>query len=273
MKYEVMLEQYMDKLIQFGVRVVIALLVFGVGLKVIGLFRRLITRFMEKSKADKGVIQFTDAFVKFSLIIILVLSIATHFGLNVTSVATVLASAGVTIGLAVQGSLSNFVGGILILLLKPFKVGDYIIEDTNKNEGTVHEISMFYTKLITMDESVVVLPNGTLANTSITNVTTKKHRRMDFKVAVSYQTDIKKAKEILTAILEEDARIVKNKEHFVYVSELADSSILLGVRCYVKQLDFWRTKWDLLEKIKIVLDENGIEIPYNQIDVHIKSEK
>lgn len=272
MNYELILEQYMDKIIRFGIRVLIALLVFFVGLKLIGVLRRVIKRFMEKSKADKGVMQFTDAFVKFSLLIILILSIATHFGLDVTSVATVLASAGVTIGLAVQGSLSNFVGGILILLLKPFKVGDYIVEDTNKNEGTVHEISLFYTKLITMDESVVVLPNGSLANTSLTNVTTKKYRRIDFKVSVSYQTDIKKAKEVLTSVLEKETRIIKNKEHFIYVNDLGESGVSMGVRCYVKQSDYWQTKWDLLEYVKIALDENGIEIPYNQIDVHIKSQ-
>lgn len=264
-----MFELYFNQIINFSIRVIIALIIFAVGLKLISILRKVIRKFMEKSKADRGVIQFTDAFVKTSLIIILVLSIATHFGLDVTSVATIIGSAGVTIALALQGSLSNFVGGILLLILKPFKVGDYIIEDTNKNEGVVSEISLFYTKLMTADGKVVILPNGTLANTSMTNVTDQKYRRLDLKISVSYDADIKTAKSVLEDILKKQSTVNHEMEELVFVDELADSAVMLGMRCYIKQEDYWNTRWSLLEEVKYKLDENQIEIPYNHMAVKI----
>ena len=160
-------------LIGFGVKVLLAIIFFFIGRKVIKIIRKLIKRSFERSSADKGVQQFIDSMVKVVLYALLIFSIAAKFGVDTASVAALLASGGVAIGLALQGSLSNFAGGVLILLLKPFVVGDYIIEDSQKNEGTVKEIQIFYTKLSTVDNKTIVIPNGTLANTSLTNVTAK----------------------------------------------------------------------------------------------------
>ena len=189
------LTQYInDKIpdvIDFALSVVLALVVFIIGAKLIGWVRKLVKRSLERSSVDKGVEQFVDSMLKFGLYALLIFSIGKNFGLDTTSVAAVLASGGVAIGLALQGSLSNFAGGVLILLLKPFVVGDYIIEDTNKCEGTVKEIQIFYTKLVTMDNKTVVIPNGTLANNSLTNVTAQDKRKLDLKVDISYDADLK----------------------------------------------------------------------------------
>ena len=184
--------------------------------------------------------------------------------------AALLASSGVAIGLALQGSLSNFAGGVLILLLKPFVVGDYIIEDTNGKEGTVKEIQIFYTKLSTIDNKTIVIPNGMLTNNSITNATAKDERQLDLRVGISYNADIKKAKSVIEKLLSEDASILKEEQMNVFVNDLADSAVVLGIRAWVKNEEYWATRWRLLEEIKVELDENGIEIPFNQLDVHMK---
>ena len=177
------------------------------------------------------------------------------------------------IGLAVQGSLSNFAGGVLILLLKPFKVGDYIKEDGNGNEGTVSEIQLFYTKLRTFDNKTIILPNGTLANTSMTNVTEAKIRRLDISVGISYDSDIRKAREVLLDMLKQDEAPLKDQVMRVYVDALADSSVNLGIQCWVAQEEYWEAKWRLTENTKEVLDRAGIQIPFPQITVHRAEEK
>lgn len=269
------LTQYInDKIpdvIDFAVSVVLALVVFIIGAKLIGWVRKLVKRSLERSSVDKGVEQFVDSMLKFGLYALLIFSIGKNFGLDTTSVAAVLASGGVAIGLALQGSLSNFAGGVLILLLKPFVVGDYIIEDTNKCEGTVKEIQIFYTKLVTMDNKTVVIPNGTLANNSLTNVTAQDKRKLDLKVDISYDADLKKAKELIEALLKEDTSIMQEEEMLVFVDSLGSSSVVLGARAWVKTEEYWTTRWRLLENIKLTLDENGIEIPYQQLTVHMES--
>ena len=269
------LTQYInDKIpdvIDFAVSVVLALVVFIFGAKLIGWVRKLVKRSLERSSVDKGVEQFVDSMLKFGLYALLIFSIGKNFGLDTTSVAAVLASGGVAIGLALQGSLSNFAGGVLILLLKPFVVGDYIIEDTNKCEGTVKEIQIFYTKLVTMANKTVVIPNGTLANNSLTNVTAQDKRKLDLKVDISYDADLKKAKELIEALLKEDTSIMQEEEMLVFVDSLGSSSVVLGARAWVKTEEYWTTRWRLLENIKLTLDENGIEIPYQQLTVHMES--
>ena len=177
------------------------------------------------------------------------------------------------IGLAIQGSLSNLAGGVLILLLKPFRVGDYIVESSTGKEGTVTEIQIFYTKLLTVDNRTVILPNGSLANNSIVNITAQEKRRMDILVSISYSADLKRAKEVLLNVLREDEGVLKDMETVVYVDELAASSVNLGVRCWFKQADFWTGKWRVTENCKLALDEAGIEIPFNQLDVHLEQKK
>ncbi len=257
-------------LITFGLKVLAALVAFFVGRLVIRWIRKIVRRSFERSGADKGVEQFVDSLLKYGLYALLVFSLISSLGFDTTSVAAVLASGGVAIGLALQGSLSNFAGGVLILLLKPFVVGDYIIEDTNGKEGTVKEIQIFYTKLSTIDNKTIVIPNGMLTNNSITNATAKDERQLDLRVSISYDADIRQAKSVIENLLIKDECIIKNEQINVFVHELADNAVVLGIRAWVKNEEYWETRWRLLEEIKLLLDENGIEIPYPQMTVHMQ---
>ena len=256
-------------LISFGLQVIMALIVFFVGRLVIKWIRKIVRRSFERSGADKGVEQFVDSLLKYGLYALLIFTLISGLGFDTTSVATLVASSGVAIGLALQGSLSNFAGGVLILLLKPFAVGDYIIEDTNGKEGTVKEIQIFYTKLTTIDNKTIVIPNGMLTNNSITNASAKDERRLDLRVGISYDADIKKVKSVIENVLVKDASIIKNEQILVFVDDLADSAVVLGVRAWVKNEEYWDTRWRMLEEIKLALDENEIEIPYPQMTVHM----
>lgn len=256
-------------LISFGLQVIMALIVFFVGRLVIKWIRKIVRRSFERSGADKGVEQFVDSLLKYGLYALLIFTLISGLGFDTTSVAALVASSGVAIGLALQGSLSNFAGGVLILLLKPFAVGDYIIEDTNGKEGTVKEIQIFYTKLTTIDNKTIVIPNGMLTNNSITNASAKDERQLDLRVGISYDADIKKVKSVIENVLVKDASIIKNEQILVFVDELADSAVVLGIRAWVKNEEYWDTRWRMLEEIKLALDENEIEIPYPQMTVHM----
>ena len=263
------LEELPEKLLRLGVRVLLALVVFFIGIQLIKLIRRILRKSFERRNVDVGVSRFLDSLVKTVLYILLLFMIASSFGLDATSVVALVGSAGVAIGLAVQGSLSNFAGGVLILLLKPFKVGDYI-RDAVGNEGTVEDVQLFYTRLITPDRHMVVVPNGELANSNILNMSTLNDRRMDIKVGISYEADIRGAKEALLKVLEEDPGVLQAEEKRVFVEELADSSVVLNLRCYSANENFWETRWRLMESVKYALDEAGIGIPFPQVDVHVK---
>lgn len=268
----VIIETILTKLasgaLDLGVRILVALLVLFVGTKLIKLAMKLFAKTLEKSGADVSISQFLISFVKAALYVLLAFLIASYCGVDAASIVALLGSAGVAIGLAVQGSLSNMAGGVLILLLKPFKLGDYII-DSAGNEGTVDAIHVFYTKLRTPDNKVIILPNGTLANNSITNVTTSKTRRCDIIIGISYDADIKKAKDALFKVISEDEKTLKNEDMAVFVDSFGDSAINLGVRCWFNNEDFWAGKWRLNEKIKYSLDEANVEIPFPQVDVHL----
>ena len=225
---------------------------------------------MERAGTDEGVRQFVIPVIRYSLYVVLIFIIMGLFGIATTSAVAVLGSAGVAVGLALQGSLSNFAGGVLILLLKPFRVGDYIIEDSNKNEGTVAEISIFYTKLVTADNKVIMIPNGTLSNSSLTNVSNMERRRVDVAVGISYEADIRQAKEVLLAVADRDEARLADEEALVFVDSLGESAVNMVVRIWVKSDDYWTAKWRLTEEVKYTLDEHGISIPYPQLDVQIK---
>ena len=263
------LSKFLSNGLDFFWSVVIALVVWFVGAKVIRFIRKLVRKAMERRDVDKGVTQFTDSMVKYGLYIVLIIVILNVFGIQTSSVAAAVASLGLTAGLALQGSLSNFAGGVLILILKPFKVGDYIIEDTHKNEGTVSEISIFYTRLKTLDNKVVVIPNGTLANASLTNVTTSDKRQIDLTFGIGYDDDLKKAKAILLHIAETTEERVKDTDIQIFVRDLAESSVNLGFRIWVPMDDYWKVRWELNERVKLTFDEEGITIPYNQLDVTV----
>ena len=267
---EKFLQELPERALHLGMRIVLALVFFFIGVQFIKLFRKIIKKSLERAGADVGVTQFIDSFIKVGTYAVLIMVIATSFGVDAASIIAVFGSAGVAIGLALQGSLSNLAGGVLILVLKPFKVGDYIIEDTNKNEGTVTEIQIFYTKLTTADNKTIILPNGTLANSSLTNVTHAPYRRNEIKIGISYGSDIKTAKKVLQQLLDEDVLVLQDKDKLVFVDELADSSVVIGVRCFFKNEDFWTGRWRLIEEAKYALEKNGVELAYPQLDVHLK---
>lgn len=264
------LQELPEKALSLGIRVLMAALVLFIGLQAIKLLRKLVKASLARANADQGVIQFLDSLIKIGLISLLILMIAISFGLDAASVVAMLGSIGVAFALALQGSLSNCAGGVLILLVKPFVVGDYIIEGTKGQEGTVVEIQLFYTKLRTADDMVITLPNGALANNNIVNFSTMTTRRLDVSVGISYDADIKEAKRILLDVLEQNEKVLKDKERKVFVKELGDSSVELGMRCWFENADYWDGRSEVLEGAKTALDSGGISIPYPQMDVHME---
>lgn len=261
-------ESLVPDLFNFALQVIIAIVVYAVGAKIIKMTVKIVRKALERRNTDIGVIQFLSAVIRYSMYFVLFMMILNLFGIATTSAVAVLGSCGVAVGLALQGSLANFAGGVLILLLKPFVVGDYIIEGSN--EGTVYEISIFYTKLKTVDNKVIVIPNGNLSNSSLVNVSHMDKRRVDVAVGIAYEADIRTAKDILYKVAEEDPARLPDEDIVVAVDNLGASSVDMTVRIWVKSEDYWPTKWRLTENIKYALDENNISIPYQQIDVQIK---
>ena len=266
-----LVQDNIPNIIGFGIKVILALIFFFLGSKVIKWLRKIVRRSFERTNVDAGVAQFVDSMLKFGLYALLIFMIATNFGIESSSIAALIASAGVAIGLAVQGSLSNFAGGILILLLKPFAVGDYIIVTQEGIEGTVKEIQIFYTKLATVDNQRVVVPNSILTSNSLTNVTARPERQLDLKVGIGYDSDLKKAKKLIEDMLYSDPSVIQDEEIKVFVDSLGDSAVMIGLRAWVKTEEYWATRWRLTEQIKLTFDVEGIEIPYNQLTVNVRS--
>lgn len=269
-RFQRYIDEYLPGVVGFGLRVLMALLVFFVGTRLIKLLRRIVRRSMERAGADVGMMQFIDSLLKAFLYFVLVMLIASGFGVDTTSVVALVGSAGLAAGLALQGSLANFAGGVLLLMVKPFKVGDYIVQ--GDLEGTVSEIQMIYTYLLTPDNRKVVIPNGKLADNSLINVTAQEKRRLDIDVGISYTADLKKAKEAGMELLKSEERVLSEEEQRVVVSELADSAVILKLRFWVKPEDYWNVKWDMTEAVKLAFDAEGIEIPFHQLDVHMRGE-
>ena len=258
-------------IIEFGIKVILALVFFFLGSKVIKWIRKIVHRSFERTNVDAGVAQFVDSMIKLGLYALLIFMIATNFGIESSSIAALIASAGVAVGLALQGSLSNFAGGILILLLKPFAVGDYIVVTQEGIEGTVKEIQIFYTKLATVDNQTVVVPNSILTSNSLTNVTARPERQLDLKVGIGYDSDLKKAKKLIEDMLYSDSSVIQDEDIKVFVDSLGASAVVIGLRAWVKTEEYWATRWRLMEQIKLTFDAEGIEIPYNQLTVNVKS--
>ena len=262
-----------EKFFNLGARVLISAVCIVVGVKLIGIIRRLVKRSMERFGVEAYLIHFVDSVLKVLMYVLLALLIVGNFGVEAASIVAVVGSVGITIGLALQGSLANFAGGVLILILKPFKVGDYILEDTNKNEGKVQAITMFYTTLQTYDGKAVMIPNGILSNASLTNYTGLNRRMIDLSVGIDYSSDIKKAKEVIYGVMKADTSVLEDSEPLVFVRSLGDSAVVMGGRLWVAADDYFPTLWRLNENIKLALDENDIIIPFNQLDVHIDGAK
>ena len=255
--------------LNLGIRIVLIAVVFFLGTRIIKLIMKLINKSLEKVGAEKGVITFIDSFLNIVMYAFLIMILASGFGVDAASILAIFGSATLAIGLALQGSLSNLAGGVVILLMKPFKVGDFIREDSHGNEGRVMEIQIFYTRLTTVDNKEVMIPNGSLANTSIVNMTWLPTRRIDFSIGISYEADLLKAKEII----KREASLIPGKldkgELSVFVRSLDESQVTLGCRFYVENSAYWDSLWALNENVKLAFDREGIEIPYNKLDVNI----
>lgn len=264
------LKTHIDTIIAFGFRILFAILMIIVGKIIIKFLLKICDRFFDRAGTEISVRKFLNSFIKAILYIVLILVVCAQVGIETTSFIAVMGSAGLALGLSLQGSLSNFAGGILILLLKPFVVGDYIIDGGSGKEGKVSRIDLFYTHLITPDNKMVVIPNGTLANSNLTNLTTFDKRRVDILVGISYSSDIKKAKELLEEIADKCRYVLKEEKVEVFVNSLDSSQVTLGIRVWTKTTDYWDALFQLNETIKYTFDENDIEIPFDQLEVHVK---
>lgn len=261
------LERLGNWMIGMGGRLLLALVLFLVGRKIIGIVKRMLNRSLERAGVELGVARFLKSLVEFGLYAVLLFMIAGQLGINTASIIALMGTASLALGLSLQESLGNFAGGVLILVMKPYRVGDYIV--SSEGEGTVSMIGLVYTSLLTVDNKKITIPNGKLAGSTVTNVTAMDERRLDLTVGIGYKSDLKKAKEILERLYREHPAILKDKDITVFVDSLGDSAVMLGVRGWVAVGDYWQARWDLTEQMKLAFDEAGIEIPFQQMDVHI----
>ena len=251
-----------------GIKLLGGILVLAIGLFLTHWIMKFLTRKDSFTKIEPTLKGFLQNLLKLVLYIITILTAANVMGIPLTSFVTILASAGVAASLAMQGVLSNFVGGITILLLKPFKAMDYIkIGDT---EGTVQSIGLFYTELTTPDNRHISLPNSSLTNTAIVNFTREGTRRLDVEFGVSYDADMERVKQTLLSAVQETRGIIDSPSPIIKLTACGDSSLTFMIRVWCKNADYWDVNWDLLENGKRALDREGIEIPYPQMDVHMK---
>lgn len=269
------LTEQLPALTGFCIKVVLSIIVFFVGRRIISWIMNIMRKSLERANIDAGVVQFISSAGKAVLYMLLIFNIAISLGVKESSVAALLGTAGVTVGLALQGGLANLAGGVLLLIFKPFVVGDYIIQDqANGCEGTVAKIEICYTTLLSIDNKKIVVPNGTLSNSTIINVTAKENRKLEIKVGISYDADIRKAKKVIEDILKADPDTRSdNSEMVVFVDSLADSAVIIGLRVWVPTDAYWKTKWRLNQRIKEEFDANGITIPYNQMEVYVHPRK
>jgi small conductance mechanosensitive channel len=260
-------DQAMQYIIEYGPNVLLALLTLFIGLWLIKLFGKGINKTMDKANLEISLKKFLLSLISIMLKVLLLISVVSMLGVEMTSFIALLGAAGLAVGLALQGSLANFAGGILILLFKPFKVGDFI--DAQGFLGTVHAIQVFNTILKTPDNKTISIPNGNLSNGSITNFTTEETRRVDLVFGIGYGDDLKKAKNILNELIQRDTRILSDPASVVVVSELGDSSVNFTMRVWVKASDYWGVYFDMQENVKLMFDDQGISIPFPQRDVHV----
>lgn len=254
-------------IIEFGPKVIGALLIWIIGSWVINILLKGANRAMNKGDYDESLKKFLSNLLSWILKIILIIVVLGTVGVETTSFAAIIAAAGLAIGLALQGSLGNFAGGVLIMIFKPFKIGDYI--QAQGESGTVKEIEIFTTKLTTPDNKEVIIPNGSLSNGNIVNFSTEATRRVDFTFGVGYDSDIKLTKETILSVINKHDLILKNPAPAINVSELGDSSINFFTRVWVNKADYWTVNFDIIEQTKEALDAAGIDIPYpHQVEIH-----
>lgn len=259
------------KMLDFAGRCVVALLILLIGLKVADYLVRLCKKIFEQYGMELMLQSFLLSSLRIGLKILVVFMAVTKIGVAASSIVALVGSAGLAVGLSLQGSLSNIAGGVLLLVVKPFQVGDYIIEDSSGKEGTVQAIGIMYTRLLSVDNKAIMIPNGNLSNASITNVTHQDKRRIDLVIGIEYSADIRQVKDILAGVIEEEPVLLTEEPVQIFVSEFRDSCIDMGIRYWVKTEDYWPSRWRVLENIKYRFDENHISIPFNQLDVNLIS--
>lgn len=257
-----------DYAIPWSINIVMTLVIFFIGRLVVKIIVSLSKKLMKRASMDETLIKFISSIVQGLLMLFVIVAAIDQLGVDTTSLIALVGAAGLAVGLALQGSLQNFAAGVMIILLRPFKSGDFI--EAAGTSGTVEQVSIFSTTLKTPDNKVVIVPNGEIHSGTITNFSANKTRRVDMVFGIGYDDDIRKARESIQEILSSDERILKNPEPQIAVSELADSSVNFIVRPWVNSSDYWSVKFDTTEEIKLKFDELGISIPYPQMDVHLE---
>ncbi|MDK9739574.1 small-conductance mechanosensitive channel MscS [Vibrio sp. D404a] len=256
-----------DLFIQYGVNIISALVILFIGNLIVKAVANSVSKVLQKKKMDRAVVEFIHGLVRYLLFVIVLIAALGRLGVQTASVVAVIGAAGLAVGLALQGSLSNFAAGVLIVAFRPFKSGDYV--EIGGVAGSVDSIQIFQTVLTTPDNKMVVVPNGSVIGSPITNYSRHATRRIDLMIGVSYGADLQKTKELLTKICESDERVLKDPGVQVGVHTLADSSVNFVVRPWVSTADYWNVYFDLMQAIKEGLDKEGIEIPFPQMDVHM----
>lgn len=268
---DVLLKELGNDALQFGLKVLAALAIYFIGAWVIKRIKKLLGNIFERRKTDKAIASFTMSLVSISLTIILIILTVGTLGVNTTSLAAILAAGGMAIGMALSGTVQNFAGGIMLLVFKPFKAGDFI--EAQGFSGTVSEVNIVSTKLTTTDNRVIVLPNGSLSSGTINNISQNPIRRLEWKIGVEYGSNIDQARKVILGILNADARVLHGKdapdEPNVKLSGLLDSSVEIQARCWVRTNDYWDLLWEINELIYKELPKNGIDFPFPQLDVHL----
>lgn len=254
-------------ILHYGIQAVIALVIFLLGGRIAKFCAGLTEKAFAKKNVDRAVGSFVSSIVYAIVFMATILMALSQIGIETTSFIAILGAAGLAVGLALQGSLSNFASGVLIILLRPFKSGDFI--EAGGKMGSVDKIEIFSTELRTPDNKVIIMPNSSIMSGPIVNFSREKTRRIDLVIGVGYDADLRKAKEVLKSVLDQESRILKDPAYNVSVSELADSSVNFIVRPWVNSGDYWPTYWSLIENIKIALDDADITIPFPQMDVHL----
>lgn len=255
--------------ITYILMVIVALVIFFIGKKIIKLLIKIIKKSFNRTNLDEGVSRFLASVINIILHILLIILIAGFLGLETTSLAALVGSAGLAIGLSLQGSLANFAGGVLILILKPFTLNDYIVAEGV--EGTVTHIDIFYTRILTVDNKLVVIPNGKLSNAVITNVTNEPVRMIEFSIGIRYEEDIDRVRDILKKLADDNSMVLNDRKADIFVDSFGASAVMIGFRIWVEKENYWRVKWDMQENIKKEFDKCGISIPFDQLDVNIHS--
>ena len=262
-----LLQSITPSLTKLVFNIVISIIIFFIGKKLIGFLLKLLDKFLAKTSIDVGVAKFLSSAARTCMYAILIFMIVGQLGVNTASIVTVMGAAGLAISMSLQGSLANVAGGILILLMKPFRVGDYVM--TSFGDGTVQAIGLVYTTITTVDNRVLTIPNGTLANSAVTDASMMPERRLDISVGISYDSDIRKAKEIMEEVYRSCPAVIVDKGINVHVSSLGDSAVVIEAFGWVPGSEYLSSKWYVTEEIKLRFDEGGIKIPYPQMDVHL----